>query len=308
MNTERWRDRVRNARRELDEARRWQQQVDDDAAEQRVKDAKDNLRRAALNQPPIPESVREAMRRFDEYTEDHDEELRAGNPEVEAKHLELMAAATDAECAAGVHTHCRHAGLGGRKRTATPLDDVDAAPTNAWEERQQRWWGVINPDGTVTRKGRMGDDDADADQEVHPPGSLAWFIPGEGWFNMATGHPASDGPATPVARPAVTKTVEPPRPATTTSPGGTGMSIQDAREGIMSGLRETGEGALRAIGQAHEMVGDARNDMLQATEGSNQAEAEPARARLADAMEKLEEAKQQVAQALQEFEEIANRL
>jgi hypothetical protein len=103
------------------------------------------------------------------------------------------------------------------------------------------------------------------------------------------------------------KPTGPPRPTTTAPPGGTGMSIEAARAQIMGG-HETGQAALRAIGQAHGMVGDARNDLWQATESSNQAEAEPARAQLQDAMDKLEEAEQQVAQALSEFEGIAQRL
>jgi hypothetical protein len=101
---------------------------------------------------------------------------------------------------------------------------------------------------------------------------------------------------------------EKPITSTNTTPtGGTGMSIGDARLGMLGPIEKLNE-ALGSIQAGHAAAEEAQAGLHQATEGSNQAEADQAHAQVAEAMNKIDEAKQQIASALQEFEGVAQRL
>jgi len=84
-------------------------------------------------------------------------------------------------------------------------------------------------------------------------------------------------------------------------------NIEEARAGVM-GAKSTGESALAELAQAHSSLEDTQNALRNATEGSNQPEADQAHGLLAEAMNKIDEARQQVASALAEFEGVATRL
>lgn len=93
----------------------------------------------------------------------------------------------------------------------------------------------------------------------------------------------------------------------TTSTGGTGMSIGDARQGMLGPIEKLNE-ALGAIQSGRAALEEAQAGLLQATEGSNQAEADQAHAQVAESLNKVDDAQQQIASALQEFEGVAQRL
>lgn len=333
MSTERWRDRVRKAWQDVNDARDWRLQVDDDAAEQRVKDARSNFWRALASQPPMPPEVSEALRRLDEFCEDHPYPLD-DDPVLMARNEELQAQVYAAEEATGYRVF-----RGDRRKSSDSPPPDDGEVSGDWfAERRAKTWGVIQPDGTVVAKGFLGDADAQEDMAVHPPGAIA-VHGASGWTNAATGHPASEGPARrPDEDPPPTEQETPMAPSTTTgstggegtpdvhdrrvgrwyddkpitstntaSTGGSMASIDEARAAIMAGIEEENS-ALGALQSAKSSLEEAQNMLMLGTQGSNQSEADQAHAQLADAMSKIDEACQQVASTLQEFENVANRL
>jgi len=93
----------------------------------------------------------------------------------------------------------------------------------------------------------------------------------------------------------------------TTSTGGTGMSIGDAKQGMLGPIEKLNE-ALGLMQAGNAALEEAQTGLRQATEGSSQAEADQAHAQVDESKNKIDEAQQQIAQALGEFEGVAQRL
>jgi hypothetical protein len=184
MTAERWRDRVRKAWHGVDETH--------DRSEAEVRDAGDNFWRALLNQPPVPPEVRDARIAFERHRDEWMEDGNLDDPVQQAVHEELMGRVTATEHAFDIHTHCGH-DREADQESAPPPDDGEVSG-DWFAEQRAKTWGVIQPDGTVVAKGFLGDDDAQEDMAVHPPGAIA-VHGADGWTNAAAGHPASKGPA-----------------------------------------------------------------------------------------------------------------
>jgi hypothetical protein len=311
---------VRRARERLRAAQEAQLRCDDANNELQVRYAREHLWRALfyLNPSEIPDSVREARRRFDEDTEDHDAEIRAGDPIAQERNLELMRQATDAECAAGIHSFCACRHVVGRKRGQSdvpPPDEEDPVTEDWFDARRAQVWAVIQPDGSVVAKGFVGDETADEDMAVHPAGSLAYYSPQHGWTNAATGYPAARVPAPPVAPPRHPDDLRRGRwyddnPITTNtgSAGGAAMaSIEEVRAGLYAGNELANEG-LGALQHAHAQLEQAQGAWMRATEGSGQADVSTANGLIAQAVASIEEVRQQVSAAISASEDVGNRL
>jgi len=187
-----WAGRVRaawQARRAAEEA---SEALADDAAGLRWWLARENFTRAVFGMPPLTWEVVQARNAFAEDCEDHEELLDAGDPLARARNEELMAAATDAECRAGIHRFCRHRRDAGER--PTPPDDRDYMFPYGWAGRQVgEVWGVVSPDGTVTAKGFTDHEGAQEDQAVYPVGTLVYYHPADGtWVHAATGRTVAD--------------------------------------------------------------------------------------------------------------------
>ena len=317
---DRYASRLRRAWRELGEALEAYRQIDDAANELRVDAARADLLRVLSGMRPIPPEVREAQRRIDEWCEDNPGPVDDA-PSLMAQMEELHARYYAAEEATGYRsTRRERQQRAGDERPGSPPDDEEYMEGGWFAERRAKVWGVIQPDGTVQAKGFVGDESADDDQAVYPPGSIAYYGAG-GWTNAATGNTASRGPApappvTPPKAPQVPDLADLRRgrwyddkPITTTaSTGGGGMaSIDEVRAGIMASNEKANEG-LGAVQHAHASLEEAQGMLMRATEGSGQADVSEANGLLAQAVNDLDEVRQQVTAAISAAESVANRL
>jgi hypothetical protein len=132
----------------------------------------------------MPPEVQEALRRLDEFCEEHPYALD-DDPVLMARDEELQAQVYAAEEATGYRVF-----RGDRRKPSDSPPPDDGEVSGDWfAEQRAKTWGVIQPDGTVVAKGFLGDDDAQEDMAVHPPGAIA-VHGADGWTNAATGHPA----------------------------------------------------------------------------------------------------------------------
>jgi len=84
-------------------------------------------------------------------------------------------------------------------------------------------------------------------------------------------------------------------------------SIEEVRGGIMAANESANEG-LGAIQQARASLETAQAALMQATEGSGQADVSEANGLLAQAVNSIDEVRQQVSAAIAAAESVANRL
>jgi hypothetical protein len=214
-----WQERVRQAFEELREARAFYEHCRDDANAARNYYAEKNFWRVLRGQQPLSREAWEAQMRLDEYCEDYgpfgDHDRAAWE-----RHDELQSAVTEAECRSGIHRYCVH---------EEAHDDTEHMHARGWAGRPVgQVWGVVNPDGTVTAKGFLDDPEADADQAVHPVGSLAYYHAEAGtWVHSASGQTVDEQRRIDAER---------AERDTTTPPAETPMTVIDAYQQVKTGV------------------------------------------------------------------------